>query len=91
MEFALKQTPNLNGSRAFKISNFKIYYYYYRDGEVYLKLIIEKWYISLFMIDYVQYIWRLSSASNLEQVLAATPHKTPTVRPPAPYHENNSC
>ena len=29
-------------------------------------------------------------ASNLEQVLAATPHKTPTVRPPAPYHENYS-
>ena len=27
-------------------------------------------------------------ASNLEQVLAATPHKTPTVRPPASYHEN---
>ena len=32
--------------------------------------------------------WRQShknAASNLEQVLAATPHKTPTVRPPAPY------
>ena len=29
-------------------------------------------------------------ASNLEQVLAATPHKTPTVRPPASYHENYS-
>ena len=27
---------------------------------------------------------------NLEQVLAATPHKTPTVRPPAPYHEDYS-
>ena len=24
------------------------------------------------------------------EVLAATPHKTPTVRPPAPYHENYS-
>ena len=24
-----------------------------------------------------------NAASNLEQVLAATPHKTPTVRPPA--------
>ena len=23
-------------------------------------------------------------------ILAATPHKTPTVRPPAPYHENYS-
>ena len=27
---------------------------------------------------------------NLEQVLAATPHQTPIVRPPAPYHENYS-
>ena len=26
-----------------------------------------------------------TAASNLEQVLAATPHKTPTVRPPASY------
>ena len=31
-----------------------------------------------------------NAACNLEQVLAATPHKTPTVRPPAPYHENYS-
>ena len=29
-----------------------------------------------------------NAASNLEQVLAATPHKTPTIRPPASYHEN---
>ena len=29
-----------------------------------------------------------NAACNLEQVPAATPHKTPTVRPPAPYHEN---
>ena len=27
-----------------------------------------------------------NAASNLEQVLAATPHKTPTVQPPASYH-----
>ena len=27
---------------------------------------------------------------NLKQVLVATPHKTPTVRPPASYHENYS-
>ena len=27
-------------------------------------------------------------ASNIEQVLAATPHKTPTIRPPASCHEN---
>ena len=26
-----------------------------------------------------------NAASNLEQVLAATPHKTPTVRPPTSY------
>ena len=31
-----------------------------------------------------------NAACNLEQVLAATHHKTPTVRPPAPYHENYS-
>ena len=36
--------------------------------------------------------WQLhkNAACNSEQVLAATPHKTPTVRPPAPYHENYS-
>ena len=27
-------------------------------------------------------------ASNIEQVLAATPHKAPTIRPPTSYHEN---
>ena len=31
-----------------------------------------------------------NAACNLEQVLAAIPHKTPTVRPPASYHENYS-
>ena len=36
--------------------------------------------------------WQLhkNAACNPEQVLAATPHKTPTVRPPAPFHENYS-
>ena len=36
--------------------------------------------------------WQLhkNAACNPEQVLAAVPHKTPTVRPPAPYHENYS-
>ena len=29
-----------------------------------------------------------NAVSNLEQVLAATPHKTPTVRPPASYHDS---
>ena len=28
-------------------------------------------------------------ASNIEQVLAATPHKTPAVRPPVSHHESN--
>ena len=27
-------------------------------------------------------------ASNIEQVLAPTPHKAPTIRPPASHHEN---
>ena len=27
-------------------------------------------------------------ACNIEQVLAATPHKAPNIRPPAPHHEN---
>ena len=27
-------------------------------------------------------------ACNIEQVLAATPHKAPTIRPPASHHEN---
>ena len=31
-----------------------------------------------------------NAACNPEQVLAAIPHKTPTVQPPAPYHENYS-
>ena len=29
-----------------------------------------------------------NAASNLEQDPAAIPHKTPTIRPPASYHEN---
>ena len=27
-------------------------------------------------------------ARNIEQVLAVTPHKAPTIRPPASHHEN---
>ena len=30
----------------------------------------------------------LNVVSNIEQVLATTPHETPTVRPPASHHEN---
>ena len=29
-----------------------------------------------------------NAASNIEQVLAATPHKAPIIRPPTTYHEN---
>ena len=29
-----------------------------------------------------------NAASNIEQVLVVTPHKTPTVWPPASHHEN---
>ena len=33
--------------------------------------------------------WQLhkNAACNPQQVLAAAPHETSTVRPPAPYHE----
>ena len=30
-----------------------------------------------------------NAASNIEQVLAATPQKTPIIRPPSSHHENN--
>ena len=29
-----------------------------------------------------------NATSNIEQVLAATPHKAPTIQPPASHHEN---
>ena len=29
-----------------------------------------------------------NAASNIKHVLAATPHKTTTIRPPASHHEN---
>ena len=29
-----------------------------------------------------------NAASNIEQVLEATPHKAQTIRPPTAYHEN---
>ena len=34
--------------------------------------------------------WQLykNAASNIEQVLAAIPHKAPTIRPPASHHKN---
>ncbi len=32
-----------------------------------------------------------NAASNIEQVLAATPNKALTIWPPAPHHENGRC
>ena len=34
--------------------------------------------------------WQLhkNAASNTEKVLEATPHKTPTIRPPTSHHKN---
>ena len=29
-----------------------------------------------------------NAASNIKQALEATPHKTPTIRPPTTHHEN---
>ena len=29
-----------------------------------------------------------NASSNIEQVLEATPHKAPTIRPPVSHHEN---
>ena len=39
---------------------------------------------------YEEKAWRQlhNAASNIEQVLEATPHKTAAVRPPTTHHEN---
>ena len=37
--------------------------------------------VSEFKLDYIHFC-------NIEQVLATTPHKTPTIRPLASHHEN---
>ena len=29
-----------------------------------------------------------NAASNIEEILEATPHKVPTIRPPTSHHEN---
>ena len=42
-------------------------------------------------INCAEYFWRQlheNVASNIEQVLAATPHKAPAIRPLASHHEN---
>ena len=48
-------------------------------------------FVSILLYGYTP--WTLTKrlenvASNIEQVLAATPHKAPTIRPPASHHEN---
>ena len=44
----------------------------------------------LYAFIYFRFCWQLhkNAASNIEQVLAATPHEAPTIRPPASHHEN---
>ena len=37
-------------------------------------------------LDYIITLHK-NAACNPQQVLAEAPHETPTVRPPAPYHE----
>ena len=32
--------------------------------------------------------YKKNAASDIEQIMEATPHKTPTIRPPASHHEN---
>ena len=46
--------------------------------------------IYIYIYIYIYLCAFIYAACNPEQVLAAAPHKTPTVRPPAPYHENYS-
>ena len=56
-------------------------------GKYYLQTII----LNFDKVDSAWYSFNNDhTACNLEQVLATTPHKTPTVRPPASYHENYS-
>ena len=39
-----------------------------------------------FIMEIVQDLFNI--ARNIEQVLAATPHKAPTIRSPTTYHDN---
>ena len=45
-------------------------------------------YIYIYICIYIRRQLHKNAASNVEQVLAATPHKEPTIRPPASYHKN---
>ena len=60
------------------------------DDDTFPNGISPKVNVKAFLLVYI--VWQLhkNATWNLKQVLAATPHKTPTVRPPAPYHENYS-
>ena len=43
--------------------------------------------VSILLYGYIT--WTLKNVgSNIGQVMAATLHKAPTIRPPASYHEN---
>ena len=39
-------------------------------------------------LTYGEKAWHQNAASNIEQVLVATPHKTAAIRPPTTHHEN---
>ena len=41
-----------------------------------------------FIDRYTKHVVLVDDASNIEQILAATPHKAPTIRSPASHQEN---
>ena len=49
---------------------------------------IISFFLNLFLCEFFTHV--LVDGFSLEFKWQATPHKTPTVRPPAPYHENYS-
>ena len=70
-----------NGINRIVIYTQNIYIYIY----IYIYIFI---YIYIYIYIYILRQLHKNVASNIEQVLAATPHKTPTIRPPASHHEN---
>ena len=66
-------------------SYFKIYpYSFFGPTTTIFKLYI---YIYIYIYIYRRQLQK-NAESNIEQVLATTPHKAPTIRPPASHHEN---
>ena len=67
---------------------------------MHLKLKTDRYYqMNTFsLLNVIYYLWTAGKeatrqlhkdvANNIEQVLAPTPHKAPTIRPPASHHEN---